>query len=80
MFYLVFDSLDRRTEFIARLKKAGVLCVFHYLSLHSSPFYHEKHDGRDLPQCDRYADCLVRLPMFYDLEPFAVIGAIKNVV
>ena len=80
MFYLVFDSLDRRTEFIARLKKTGVLSVFHYLSLHSSPFYHEKHDGRDLPQCDRYADCLVRLPMFYDLEPFAVIGAIKNVV
>lgn len=65
MFYLVFENLERRTNFIESLKKAGVLSVFHYLSLHSSPFYLEKHDGRDLPQSDRYADCLVRLPMFF---------------
>lgn len=42
--------------------------MFHYLSLHSSEFYKDKHDGRSLPECDRYADCLVRLPMYYDLE------------
>jgi dTDP-4-amino-4,6-dideoxygalactose transaminase len=38
------------------------------LSLHSSTFYAAKHDGRILPECDRYADCLVRLPLFYDLS------------
>jgi len=43
------------------------LAVFHYLSLHSSPYYQNKHDGRDLPNCDKFADCLVRLPMYYDL-------------
>ncbi|MBR1473455.1 MAG: dTDP-4-amino-4,6-dideoxygalactose transaminase [Paludibacteraceae bacterium] len=67
MFYLVLPSLEERTAFIAYLKENGVGAVFHYLSLHSSPYYKDKHDGRPLPECDRYADCLVRLPLFFDL-------------
>ena len=68
MFYLVCNSLEERTALIKRLKENDVLAVFHYLSLHSSPYYQDKHDGRSLPNCDRYADCLVRLPMYYDLN------------
>lgn len=68
MFYLVFPSLETRTAFIKHLKENDILAVFHYLSLHSSQFYKDKHDGRELPECDRYADTLVRLPMYYDLE------------
>lgn len=73
MFYLVSRSLDERTELIKRLKENDILAVFHYLSLHSSPFYQDKHDGRELPQCDRYADCLVRLPLYYDLKEEDVV-------
>ncbi len=68
MFYLVLPSLEARTAFIKYLKENGVAAVFHYLSLHTSEFYKTRHDGRALPQCDRYADCLVRLPLFYDLK------------
>lgn len=68
MFYLVLPSLEARTALLAYLKEHEVFAVFHYLSLHSSPYYHDKHDGRALPECDRYADCLVRLPLFYDLQ------------
>ena len=68
MFYLVFPSLEKRTALIQHLKENDILAVFHYLSLHSSQFYKDKHDGRALPECDRYADTLVRLPMYYDLE------------
>ena len=68
MFYLVCNNLQERTALIQALKDNGVLAVFHYLSLSSSPYYHDKHDGRSLPECDRFADCLVRLPMFYDLN------------
>ena len=67
MFYIVCRNLEERTALIKHLKGNGVLAVFHYLSLHSSPYYAPKHDGRVLPECDRYADCLVRLPMYYDL-------------
>lgn len=68
MFYLVCNSLEERTALIKKLKENDILAVFHYLSLHSSPYYKEKHGGRRLPDCDRYADCLVRLPMYYDLK------------
>lgn len=68
MFYLICNSLEQRTNLIKRLKESGILAVFHYLSLHSSPYYTDKHDGRELLECDRYADCLVRLPMFYELN------------
>ncbi len=81
MFYLVCPSLKERTQLIAHLKTNGVLSVFHYLSLHSSSYYADKHDGRELPNCDHFADCLVRLPLFYELEEKNVsltINTIQN--
>ena len=68
MFYVVCRSLEERSGLIRHLKEYGVLSVFHYLSLHSSEYYKDKHDGRELPNCDRFADCLVRLPMYYELK------------
>lgn len=67
MFYLVCNNLDERTRLINHLKNNGIQAVFHYISLHKSPFYHDKHDGRELPNSDRFTDCLVRLPMYYEL-------------
>lgn len=68
MFYLVCRNLEERTALIKYLKEHEIQAVFHYLSLHSSEYYRSKHDGRELPECDRYMDTLVRLPMYYDLE------------
>ena len=68
MFYIVCNNLDERTALIKKIKENGAQAVFHYLSLHSSEYYKDRHDGRDLPNCDRYADCLVRLPLFYELK------------
>jgi dTDP-4-amino-4,6-dideoxygalactose transaminase len=68
MFYLVCRSLEQRTGLIAHLKAAGIHAVFHYQSLHRSPFYRERHDGRQLPNADRYTDCLVRLPFYFELR------------
>ncbi len=74
MFYLVCRSLEQRTELLKLLNGNGVHAVFHYLSLHKSPFYREKHDGRTLPESDRYSDCLVRLPMFFELNAMDAIA------
>jgi dTDP-4-amino-4,6-dideoxygalactose transaminase len=78
MFYLVCRSLEERTKLIAYLKEQGVGAVFHYLSLHLSEYYKEHHVGEipELPNCDRFADCLVRLPMYYELKDEEV----KNIV
>ena len=69
MFYLVCRSLEERTALIKHLKENSVLSVFHYLSLHLSDYYTANNtDIPNLPECDHYADCLVRLPMYYELS------------
>lgn len=68
MFYMLCPSLAYRNAFMTYLKNNGVQTTFHYLPLHSSKFYHDKHGCRPLPECDRYADTLVRLPLFYELS------------
>lgn len=68
MYYLVTRDLSQRTRLIADLKESGILAVFHYLSLHSSSYFSERHDGRQLPNSDRFTDCLVRLPLYYELS------------
>lgn len=68
MFYLVCTGLKQRSDLIAKLKAAGINAVFHYLSLHDSPYFQQKHDGRPLPHSDRFANSLVRLPIYYELS------------
>lgn len=78
MFYVVCRSLEERTQLIAHLKDNGIYAAFHYLSLHLSDYYQEHHVGEipTLPNCDKFADRLVRMPMFYELKEEEV----KNVI
>jgi dTDP-4-amino-4,6-dideoxygalactose transaminase len=81
MFYLICPSLEERSGLISYLKARDINAVFHYQSLHRSAYYQDKHDGRQLENSDRYSDCLVRLPIFYDLrlrEAACVIEAIRE--
>lgn len=82
MFYMTCRSLEERTALIAYLKENGVLAVFHYLSLHLSEFYKQHNNFiPNLANCDRFADTLIRLPMFYELkdeEVEYVINLIKK--
>jgi dTDP-4-amino-4,6-dideoxygalactose transaminase len=73
MFYLVCKDLNQRTALIEQLKTHNIMAVFHYISLHTSPFYNGKHDGRELANTDRFSDCLVRLPLFYELDEKKVV-------
>lgn len=68
MFYVVCDSQEERSALIQHLKKSDIHAVFHYLSLHKSEFYRDRHDGRDLPWADYYTDRLLRLPLYYELS------------
>jgi len=68
MFYMILPDEKGRELFIAKLREEGIYAVFHYLSLHKSPYYFDKHDGRELPNSDFYSDCLVRLPFYFDLS------------
>ena len=76
MFFLTCNSLEQRTAIIKKLRDNDILAVFHYLSLHSSPYYTNKHDGRKLPETDKFSDCLIRLPLFFELESKIVTDAL----
>lgn len=67
MYYLICKSAPFREQLLRKLNSMEINAVFHYQSLHSSPYYSKEHDGRELPQSDRYSECLVRLPFYYEL-------------
>ena len=80
MFYVVCRSLEERSALIKHLKDNGILAVFHYLSLHKSEYYtHHSDVIPELPECDRYADCLVRLPMYFDLNHYDIDKIIDKI-
>lgn len=69
MFYLKCKNLEIRQAYIKFMKDNDVLCVFHYVPLHSAPA--GKKFGRFHGE-DKYttfeSDRLVRLPMYYNMD------------
>ena len=80
IYYIVCNNLDERNELIAYLKKEEIYAVFHYLALNKSPFYLSQATGNSLPHADHFTDCLLRLPMYYELTEShlsKIVNAIK---
>ena len=73
MYYMVFKNPRERTKFIRTLNAKNIHPVFHYLSLHKSLYYQNKHDGRELNNSDDFENRLVRLPLYYELNPNSII-------
>lgn len=67
IFYMVLTDPGQRQPLIAFLKDKGISSAFHFLSLNKSRFY-EKNNQSDLLWSDHYTDCLLRLPMYYELS------------
>jgi len=69
LFYLICNNLEERTALIKHLNDNGIMAIFHYLGLHNSPFYKGKHDENiKLPNCEKFANCLIRLPLYFELK------------
>lgn len=81
LFYITTGSQAERDHLLNHLTGLGIHAVFHYLSLHSSPYFSNKHDGRELPYAGRYASTLIRLPLFFGLdenETGYIVAGIKS--
>lgn len=68
IFYLIIQNQIEREKIITYLKEKNILTVFHYLSLHRSPYYSYKTVSINLPNSESYENTLLRLPLFYELE------------
>ena len=71
MFYIVGPNVQWRDRAIQALRSVNMHSVFHYISLHRSPFFSPKHDGREMPNSDHFTDGLLRLPLYYELPESA---------
>jgi dTDP-4-amino-4,6-dideoxygalactose transaminase len=67
IFYFICKSLSEREALIGYLEKKGIHAVFHYQALHQSEFYLSQNKEILLPNAEKYSNCLLRLPLFYDL-------------
>ena len=68
MFYIKCRNLEQRTRFISFMKENGILCVFHYVPLHSAPagLKYGRFSGEDVYTTSE-SDKLVRLPLYYGM-------------
>lgn len=69
IFYLLAKDHQQQFHLLNHLKQSGVQAIFHYLPLHKSPFMMGQTAPTSLPNAERFADTLIRLPLFVELTP-----------
>jgi dTDP-4-amino-4,6-dideoxygalactose transaminase len=79
LFYITVESGETRDKLLGYLKQHDISSVFHYLPLHSSPYFIEKHDGRALPNTDRFSATILRLPFYYTLKKSQIKFIVKTI-
>jgi dTDP-4-amino-4,6-dideoxygalactose transaminase len=67
IFYLICNNSEERDNLINYLKDNNIQAVFHYQSLHNSPFIRKHNKSGSLVKSEKLSDSLVRLPLYYDL-------------
>lgn len=82
MFYIKTKDIKERSQLIKFLKKNEIMAVFHYIPLHTAPagIKYGRFHGED-KYTTKESERLLRLPMYYNLEPEKVeyiIGKIKE--
>jgi dTDP-4-amino-4,6-dideoxygalactose transaminase len=82
LFYILLPDRPTRDGLMTHLQDKGILAVFHYVPLHSSPMG-EKLGYRpgDLPITEELSARLLRLPLYYDLteaDQLEVISQIRS--
>lgn len=81
MFYLLFNDLKTRTNFISYLKENNIYAPFHYIPLHSSPAGKKYcKTGSKMDITNTISDTLVRLPLYYDIRKEDINKIISTVL
>lgn len=80
IFYIITNSLDERTRLIEHLKEAGILAVFHYIPLHSSPagMRYGRSVG-DMRFTNDLSKRLLRLPLYYEMSEEELTSVVERI-
>lgn len=80
LYYLIAENAEIRDSLISFLKSRGILALFHYIPLHSSPAgkKYTRFIGK-MEVTDRVADTLIRLPLFYDISDKEIDYVVRSI-
>jgi len=82
LYYVLMPDVDARTRLIAHLKRRGILAVFHYVPLHTSPMGLRLGGAPGAcPVTEDVSERLLRLPFYTDLttaEQGEVIDTVRG--
>jgi dTDP-4-amino-4,6-dideoxygalactose transaminase len=68
MFYILLQTEEIRNGLMKTLKDNGIMAVFHYLPLHTSPMGKKfGYEEGELPITEDVSNRLLRLPFYNDL-------------
>lgn len=79
IFYILTGNLNERDRLIKYLHGKGIMTVFHYVPLHSSPAgikYGRK--GGSLRVTDEMSDRVLRLPTYYEMSEEDVVTVVNE--
>lgn len=79
MYYVLLESLEKRSEVIASLNKQQINAVFHYVPLHNSPAglkYGRVHG--EMERTNSLSERLLRLPMWVGLDVLPITKTIQK--
>jgi dTDP-4-amino-4,6-dideoxygalactose transaminase len=80
MFYILLESQTVRAALIAHLKALGIMAVFHYIPLHSSPMGKSFHsEVKPLPVTENMSERLLRLPCYYELTDSDILRVVAGI-
>jgi dTDP-4-amino-4,6-dideoxygalactose transaminase len=82
LFYLLTSDRNSRDAFLRHARLRGVSALFHYIPLHLAPqgILRGRHN-HPLPVTEHIADCIIRLPLFADLqneELWRILAAVEE--
>lgn len=67
MFYITLPDHTVQEKLKAYLKQMGISAICHYTPLHSSAAFIDTLGNKQLPNSDRYQQCLLRLPLYTEM-------------
>lgn len=80
MFYVLLQDQSSRTALIDHLKGQGILAVFHYVPLHTSPMGEQLgYKAGSLPVTEDLSERVLRLPFYYDLSEEDVATVVREI-
>ncbi|MBR9773918.1 MAG: dTDP-4-amino-4,6-dideoxygalactose transaminase [Cytophagales bacterium] len=79
LFYGLAKNLKHRDQVLNFFKRKKIMAVFHYQSLHTSPYYLSQYPRKiDLFQAEKYSECLIRFPLYNTLDTDKLNGLLSN--